>query len=79
MSVVVHLSEELSRRVEAAAVARGISPEQVAVEAIESQLSAGDGLEGFIGSGDSGDPWWASRDIHELRADLAARRLGEGT
>jgi hypothetical protein len=30
MSVVVHLSEELSRRVEAAGVSRGLSPEQVA-------------------------------------------------
>jgi len=41
MSLVVHLSEELARRVEAVAAERGVSPEQVAVEAIDAQVAAG--------------------------------------
>jgi hypothetical protein len=40
-------------------------------------LPEGDPLEAFIGSGDSDDPAWASRDIHELRSELAARHTGE--
>jgi hypothetical protein len=37
-----------------------------------------DSLEAFIGSGDSGDPDWAGRDAHELRAEVrrAASRGG---
>jgi predicted transcriptional regulator len=35
MSLVVHVPEELARRVEAVAAERGVSAEQVAVEAIE--------------------------------------------
>lgn len=40
MSLVVHLPEELARRVEAVAAARQQSPEQVALDAIEAQLPA---------------------------------------
>lgn len=39
-TLVVHLPEELSRRVEEVAAQRGVSPEQVAVEAIEDRLGA---------------------------------------
>lgn len=77
VSLVVHLSEELTRRVEAAAQARGVSAEQVAVEAIDAQLAGADPLGTFIGSGDSGDPGWATRDIHQLRHELAARRAAD--
>jgi len=38
VSVTVHLPEELSRRLEAVAAERGVSPEQLAVEVIEAQL-----------------------------------------
>ncbi len=37
-----------------------------------------DALEAFIGCADSGDPDWATRDIHELRAEAAARKLAHG-
>lgn len=77
--MVVKVPDELATRLAAAAAARGVEPEQVAVEAIEAQLGLTDALEAFIGSGDSGDPSWASRDIHELRADLAARHRAEGS
>jgi hypothetical protein len=40
MSLVVHLPEELARLVGAVAVERGVSAEQVAVEAIEERLGA---------------------------------------
>ena len=53
MSLVVHLPEELARRLEAAAAERGVSPEQVAVEAIEARLPARRRLS-FIGIGHSG-------------------------
>src|SRR3546814_16682436 len=35
-------------------------------------------LDAFIGCGDSGDPDWASRDIHEFRSEAAARKLAAG-
>jgi hypothetical protein len=73
----VHLSDELSRRLEAVAAERGLNPEQVAVEAIEAQLPATGPLEAFIGSGDSGDPGWATRDIHELRHELSERQAAK--
>jgi len=57
MSLVVHVPEELARRVEAVAAERGVSAEQVAVEAIKERL----GIDGprqqvpsFIGIGASG-------------------------
>ncbi len=57
MSLVVHLPDELARRVEAVAAERGVSAEQVAVEAIEERLGA-DGMRrrvpSFIGIGASG-------------------------
>ena len=43
MRLVVHLPEDLARRLEAAAAERGLSPEEVAVEAIEASLSAAGG------------------------------------
>jgi hypothetical protein len=53
MTLVVRLPEELARRVEEAAAARGIDPEQLVVEAVEAQLSARRRLS-FIGMGHSG-------------------------
>jgi hypothetical protein len=65
MAMTVDLPDELARRVAAEAARRGVSPEQVAVEAIAAQLSregqrAGEGEQAarqrfpFIGMGDSG-------------------------
>jgi hypothetical protein len=78
MSSVVHLPEELARRLEAAAASRGVTPDELATEVLEARLPDTGALAAFIGSGDSGDPTWASRDIHELRAELASRRRAEG-
>ena len=83
----VHLPDELARRLEAEAARRGVSVDDLAVEALEGRYGKTalipDGeraaaLAAFIGCGDSGDPGWASRDIHELRAEAAARKLAEG-
>lgn len=38
----VDLPAELERRVQAAASARGVAPEQVVIEAVEAQLGAGE-------------------------------------
>lgn len=75
MSLVVHLPEELARRVEAVAAERHVSPEQVAVEAIEAQLPARRRL-GFIALGHSGGPGRSER-IAELRQELADDKLAE--
>ncbi|MGQ0804570.1 MAG: hypothetical protein ACT4PI_12005 [Actinomycetota bacterium] len=40
MAMPVDLPAELERRVQAAAVARGVAPEQVVIEAIEAQFGA---------------------------------------
>jgi hypothetical protein len=75
MSLVVHLSEELSRRVEAVAAERNQSPEQVAVEAIEAQLPNRRRLN-FVGMGHSGHPAGAER-LKELRRELATKKLAD--
>jgi hypothetical protein len=57
MSLVVHLNEELSRRVEAVASERGMTAEQVAVEAIEDRVGpvgVSRQAPSFIGIGASG-------------------------
>jgi len=81
MSVTIELPAAAQARLEAEAARRGITLEQLIAQ-LADQLPAttppGAGsLEEFFGSGDSGDPEWASRDIHELRHDLAQRQLGE--
>jgi putative protein kinase ArgK-like GTPase of G3E family len=75
MSLVVHLPEELARRVEAVAAERHVTPEQVAVEAIEAQLPARRRL-GFIGLGHSGGAGMSER-IADLRKELADDKLAE--
>lgn len=75
MSLVVHLPEDLARRVEAVAAQRHLSPEQVAVEAIEAQLPGRPRL-GFIGLGHSGRPD-LSEHLGELRHELAEDKLAE--
>jgi hypothetical protein len=77
MSLTLHVPEDLAGRLAAEASRRGVSVEQLSAQLLAAGLPPEDPLEAFIGSGDSGDPAWAGRDIHELRAELAARRSGE--
>jgi hypothetical protein len=83
----VHLPDDLARRLEAEAARRGVSVDDLAVEALEGRYGKtaptadGEGagaVAAFIGCGDSGDPGWPSRAIHELRAEAAARKVAEG-
>lgn len=82
MTVTLDLPAEAQARLQAEATRRGITLDQLVAEIADSFPVAGvkpaaGTLEGFFGSGDSGDPAWATRDIHELRHDLAQRRLAE--
>jgi len=81
MTVTLDLPAEAQARLETEATRRGITLDQLIAELAASfpaEATAEPGtLEGFFGSGDSGDPGWASRDLHELRHDLAQRRLAE--
>lgn len=77
----VSIPDELAARLAEEAARRGTGVEETATELLAAALDAKptatgdrDALSAFIGSGDSGDPTWASRDIHELRSELAARR-----
>jgi hypothetical protein len=78
VTVIVELPDALAGRLAAEAARRGVSVEDLAVEAIEGRYghdqSGGDALEAFIGCFDSGDPDWAATDTHVLRAEAAARR-----
>lgn len=87
VSMTVEVPEPLAGRLAAEAARLGVDPAELAVEAIEDRYGhvSGPGgteaqaaLDAFIGCADSGDPDWASRDIHELRSEAAARKLAEG-
>jgi len=78
----VHLPDELARHLEAEAARRGVSVEQLAVEALRVRYgseAAPDSdvyaLEAFIGTFDSGDAGWAATDSRVLRAKAAHGRL----
>lgn len=75
MSLVVHLPEELARRVEAVAAERGLSPEQVVVDAVDAQIPTRRRL-GFVGLGHSGRGDLSER-VKELRSEVAAERLAD--
>lgn len=75
MTLVVHLPDDLARRVSAIAAERGVDAEQVAVEAIEAQLPAKYSLP-FTGVGRSGRGDLSSR-IKELRHEVAQERLAD--
>ena len=81
MSVTLELPAKAQARLEAEATRRGITVDQLVAELAaglpaEQDETAGT-LDEFFGSGDSGDPSWASRDVDELRADAVRRRLDE--
>lgn len=75
MSLVVHLPKELARRVETVAAERGVSPEQVVVDAVDAQLPARRRL-GFIGLGHSGQGDLSER-VKDLRTVVADERLAD--
>ncbi len=83
VSMTVEVPEPLAGRLAAEAARRGVSVDEVAVEALEGFYGRTDpkptaerldALEAFIGCFDSGDPDWAATDTHQLRAQAAARR-----
>ena len=83
MSMIIKVPEPLAGRLAAEAARRGVSIDQLTVEALHEHLDtththhddAGPGsLSAFIGSFDSGDPDWAGTDTHPLRVDTATRR-----
>lgn len=82
VSVTVEVPEPLAGRLAAEAARRGVSVDEVAVEALEGVLGAqapasdGDSLAAFIGCGSSGRT--EAFDIARARSDLAARKLAEG-
>lgn len=75
MSTVVHLPEDLARRVEAVAAQRRQSPEQVAIEAIEAQLPARRRLS-FSGIGSSGA---GGGDIARRHREIIAEAFADKT
>ncbi len=75
MSLVVHLPEELARRVEAVAAGRDQSPEQVAIDAIEAQLPARRRLS-FSGVGSSGA---SGGDIGRRHREVVADHFADKT
>lgn len=72
----VHLPDELARRLEAEAARRGLSVDVVAAELVAAGLGADNALEFFIGSGRSGST--EPIDVRSLRAEVADRRLADG-
>lgn len=79
MSMIVEVPEPLAAQLAAEAARRGVSIDQLTVEALQDHLNVThdptpESLAGFVGSFDSGDPDWAGTDTHTLRADTATRR-----
>jgi serine/threonine protein kinase HipA of HipAB toxin-antitoxin module len=80
----VELPDPLAERLAAEAARRGLTVEELALEAIEGRYGPSrpteasddgvDAVEAFIGCFDSGDPDWATTDTHILRAQAAERR-----
>lgn len=82
MPVTLELTPEVRARLEAEAARRGVTLDQLIAEfaaglPAPAQPADGNALDSFFGSGDSGDPTWATRDVHELRHELAGRRQPE--
>ncbi|MEA2902464.1 MAG: hypothetical protein QOH36_2351 [Actinomycetota bacterium] len=82
VTMTVEVPEPLAGRLAAEAARRGVSVDEVAVEALEGVYGprelpeSADSLEAFIGCGSSGrgEPF----DILRARSDLAARKLAHG-
>jgi hypothetical protein len=76
MALTVQLPDEIAARVQAVAADRGVSADEVVVEAVRAQFPGHETLSAFIGFGASGDrrPF----DIHEARGTLAERKSADG-
>ncbi len=78
MPVTLDLPPEAKARLEAEATRRGITLDELVAELSSrfpdpKERVKGEALKAFLGCGDSGDPTWATRDIHELRREMAER------
>lgn len=73
----VELPDDVAAALAAAAAARGISVDELAVEALAARFHTapvvGDALAAFIGSVETGDPDWAGTDTAVLRKQADAR------
>ena len=82
VTVHVEVPEPLAGRLAAEAARRGVTVEEVAVEALEGvygplePADSSDTLAAFIGCGSSGRR--VPFDIAQARSDLAARKLAHG-
>jgi hypothetical protein len=76
MTVTLHVPEDLVNRLEAEAVRRGMSVDELSAQLLAAGLPEKDALEAFIGCGSSGkhEPF----DIHAARSELAGRKLAKG-
>lgn len=78
MSLRLDLPPEAEARLQAEAQRRGITVDELIAE-LSTQFAGakarvkGAALTAFIGSGNSGDVNWATRDIHEIRREMAER------
>lgn len=72
MTLTVHLPDEVARRLEALAAARGKSPEEVALEAIEAQVPPRRRLS-FSAVGASGEHDVARRHREVIAEHFAAK------
>ena len=78
MPVTLDLAPDAQARLDAEAARRGITVDELVAEMSrqfpQPERSAADrALDKYFGCGDSGDASWATRDIHELRHELAQR------
>lgn len=82
MTVTLDLPDEAVERLRREARRRGMTLDRLVAE-IAAGLPGDEPVEGalerFVGSGDSGDESWATRDLHTLRRELAQRLLSEST
>ncbi len=76
MSFTVTIPDELATRLREAASRRGKSVDEIAAEALDERFPADDPLEGFIGSGASGDH--EPLDMAKIRRDAADASSADG-
>ena len=83
MTMTITLPDNMARRIEAVAAARGETVQEFTVEALDASplladpvVDEVDLLEAFLGCGASGDP--RPIDIHEMRDELAVGVSVEG-
>lgn len=73
----IELPRDVAAALEAAAAERGVSAGELAAQVLGERFGGSarsNGLDGFFGCMDSGDPQWASTDTKVLRK--AAARAG---